>query len=83
MLLAPIGNPEPRGYSPLDTPCFRRLYMYPLARVRRVLLRAWLDLPQSVSPEPEYVRVLAIGRQGRALLRRMKDTCTLPVIRCV
>lgn len=53
---------------------------YPLARVRRVLLRAWLDLPQSVSPEPEYVRVLAIGRQGRALLRRMKDTCTLPVI---
>ena len=53
---------------------------YPLARVRRVLLRAWLDLPQSVSPEPQYIRVLAIGRQGRALLRRMKDTCTLPVI---
>ena len=24
MLLAPIGNPEPRGYSPLDTPCFLR-----------------------------------------------------------
>ena len=53
---------------------------YPLARVRRVLLRAWLDLPQSVSPEPEYVRVLAIGRQGRGLLRRMKDTCALPVV---
>ena len=48
--------------------------------MRRVLLRAWLDLPQSVPPEPEYIRVLAIGRQGRALLRRMKDTCTLPVI---
>ncbi|HIV96073.1 MAG TPA: nucleotidyltransferase family protein [Candidatus Agathobaculum stercoravium] len=53
---------------------------YPLARVRRVLLRAWLDLPQSISPEPEYIRVLAIGRQGRALLRRMKDTYALPVI---
>src|SRR5699024_5341498 len=53
---------------------------YPLARVRRVLLRAWLDLPQSVPPKPEYVRVLAIGRQGRTLLRRMKDTCALPVI---
>ena len=53
---------------------------YPLARVRRVLLRAWLDLPQSVSPEPQYIRVLAIGRQGRTILRRMKDTCTLPVI---
>ncbi|HCB65148.1 MAG TPA: hypothetical protein DEP43_04195, partial [Ruminococcaceae bacterium] len=24
MLLAPIGNPVPRGYSPLDTPCFLR-----------------------------------------------------------
>ena len=24
MRLAPIGNPEPRGYSPLDTPCFLR-----------------------------------------------------------
>ena len=24
VLLAPIGNPEPRGYSPLDTPCFLR-----------------------------------------------------------
>lgn len=53
---------------------------YPLARVRRVLLRAWLGLPQSVSPEPQYIRVLAIGRQGRTILRRMKDTCTLPVI---
>ena len=53
---------------------------YPLARVRRVLLRAWLDLPQSVPPEPQYIRVLAIGRQGRGLLRRMKDTCALPVI---
>ena len=53
---------------------------YPLARVRRVLLRAWLDLPQSVPPLPCYVRVLAIGRQGRTLLRRMKETCALPVI---
>ena len=53
---------------------------YPLARVRRVLLRAWLGLPQSVPPEPQYIRVLAIGRQGRGLLRRMKDTCALPVI---
>ena len=53
---------------------------YPLARVRRVLLRAWLDLPQSLPPEPQYIRVLAIGRRGRTLLRRMKDTCALPVI---
>lgn len=53
---------------------------YPLARVRRVLMRAWLDLPHSVPPEPEYVRVLAIGERGRNILRRMKTTCSLPVI---
>ena len=30
VLLAPIGNPEPRGYSPLDTPCFRHLCIHKL-----------------------------------------------------
>ena len=30
VLLAPIGNPEPRGIPPLDTPCFRRLCIYAL-----------------------------------------------------
>lgn len=53
---------------------------YPLARVRRALIRAWLDLPTSVPPTADYVRVLAIGARGRDILRRMKDTCALPVI---
>ena len=53
---------------------------YPLARVRRALMRAWLDLPTSVPPTAEYVRVLAVGARGRDILRRMKDTCALPVI---
>lgn len=53
---------------------------YPLARVRRALMRAWLDLPTSVPPTADYVRVLAVGARGRDVLRRMKDTCALPVI---
>ncbi|MGM9612021.1 MAG: nucleotidyltransferase family protein [Butyricicoccus sp.] len=53
---------------------------YPLARVRRTLLRAWLDLPHRIPPEAEYVRVLAIGEHGREILRHMKTTCSLPVI---
>lgn len=53
---------------------------YPLARVRRALMRAWLDLPTDIPPRADYVRVLAVGARGRAVLRRMKDTCTLPVI---
>lgn len=53
---------------------------YPLARVRRALMRAWLDLPTDVPPTAEYVRVLAVGARGREILRRMKDNCALPVI---
>ncbi|MDO5141801.1 MAG: nucleotidyltransferase family protein [Eubacteriales bacterium] len=53
---------------------------YPLARVRRALLRAWLDLPNAVPVTAGYVRVLAIGARGRAVLRLMKRTCALPVI---
>ncbi len=53
---------------------------YPLARVRRALLRAWLDLPQSVPPEASYVRVLALGPRGRTVLHRMKQTCSLPIL---
>ena len=53
---------------------------YPLARVRRALWRAWLGLPQDAPVTPAYVRVLAVGAQGRALLRRMKTRCALPVI---
>ena len=53
---------------------------YPLARVRRALMRTWLDLPTDIPPAAEHVRVLAVGARGREVLRRMKDTCTLPVI---
>ncbi|MGO5027989.1 tRNA(Met) cytidine acetate ligase [Candidatus Agathobaculum pullicola] len=53
---------------------------YPLARVRRALMRAWLDLSTGVPPTADYVRVLAVGARGRDILRRMKDTCKLPVI---
>ena len=53
---------------------------YPLARVRRALLRAWLDLPLDIPPTADYVRVLAVGARGRDILRRMKTTCVLPVI---
>lgn len=54
---------------------------YPLSRVRRALLRAWLDLPLAdTALPPQYLRVLAIGAQGRALLRRAANNCTLPII---
>ena len=53
---------------------------YPLARIRRALLRAYLDLPLDTSVEPRYLRVLAIGPRGREVLRQMGKTAQLPVI---
>ena len=54
---------------------------YPHARLRRLALAAFLDLRAAERPAaPPYVRVLGLGGRGRALLRRMKETCPLPVI---
>ena len=54
---------------------------YPHARLRRLALAAFLGLPAAERPAaPPYVRVLGLGGRGRALLRKMKDTCPLPVI---
>ncbi len=48
---------------------------YPLSRIRRELLKLALGLPK-LSPEPEYLRVLAIGKHGRELIKG----ASLPVI---
>lgn len=47
---------------------------YSHARLRRMLLAAWLDIPQ-VQKESRipYLRVLAANERGRALLRQMRD----------
>lgn len=45
---------------------------YPLARLRRMVLAAWLDLPEPPEELP-YLRVLAANGVGRQLLRRMRD----------
>ena len=52
---------------------------YPHARLRRMALAAWLDLPKA--PErPPYLRVLAANRRGTELLREMKRRAALPVL---
>ena len=54
---------------------------YPHARLRRLALAAFLGIRADARPAaPPYVRVLGLGGRGRVLLRRMKDTCPLPVI---
>lgn len=45
---------------------------YPLARLRRMVLAAWLMLPEPPAAVP-YLRVLAANDTGRRLLRQMRD----------
>ena len=45
---------------------------YPLARLRRMVLAAWLALPEPPVCDP-YLRVLAANDTGRRLLRQMRD----------
>ncbi|MBD5150247.1 MAG: nucleotidyltransferase family protein [Oscillibacter sp.] len=54
---------------------------YPLARLRRMLLQAYLGVPQAPQGEtPPYLRVLGANERGRALLGRMRKAAALPVV---
>ncbi len=54
---------------------------YPYARLRRLLLWAFLGLTQADRPAaPPYLRVLGMNETGRALLRELKARGALPVL---
>ena len=54
---------------------------YPHARIRRLLLWAFLGLGrEDLLPAPPYLRVLAFNTRGRELLREMGRRASLPVL---
>ena len=54
---------------------------YTHARLRRLLLWAYLGLSQDDVPQaPPYLRVLAMNGRGRGLLREMKKRASLPIL---
>ncbi|MDR2615077.1 MAG: nucleotidyltransferase family protein [Oscillospiraceae bacterium] len=53
---------------------------YASSRVRRFLLCAALGIRDDLPTSPPYIRVLAAGGAGRALLREIKRSASLPVI---
>ena len=54
---------------------------YPLSRVKRIMLRAFLDLDSGYSEEtPPYCRILGFDEKGRYLLSVIRDKATIPVI---
>ena len=63
--------------EPLETVKTKR---YPLARLRRMALRAYLGLPPVPPDAPPYLRLLAANERGTALLAKMRETASLPVL---
>lgn len=54
---------------------------YTHARIRRLVLWAFLSLTASDRPErPPYLRVLGMNRRGQSLLKEMKQTARLPIL---
>ncbi|MDE7262396.1 MAG: nucleotidyltransferase family protein [Oscillospiraceae bacterium] len=54
---------------------------YPMARLRRMLLQAYLGVPQAAQGEtPPYIRVLGANGRGKALLGQMRKSASLPVV---
>ena len=53
---------------------------YPLARVRRLVMNAFLRLPAQMQMlPPPYLRVLGMNERGKQILSAMKKTASLPV----
>ncbi len=53
---------------------------YPLARIRRLVLSAYLGLTRTdVETPPPYLRVLGFNRRGAEVLNRAKQTARLPL----
>jgi len=54
---------------------------YTHARLRRLVLWAWLGLTEADRPEyPPYLRVLGFNGRGQAILKEMKNRAVLPIL---
>ncbi len=51
---------------------------YTMSRIKRVILCAALGLSSSSDMEPPYARILAIGKNGKEVLSRMKENAEIP-----
>lgn len=54
---------------------------YTHARIRRIILRAFLGIEKNMYPEnPPYLRILGFNDNGKQMLFQMKDKATLPIV---
>lgn len=54
---------------------------YPLARIRRIALHAFLNIPSNLDCKtPPYLRVLGFNANGAQILKKAKNTAELPIV---
>lgn len=53
---------------------------YTHARIRRIILRAYLDITKDEPKSPQYLHILGFNEKGKLALNQMKGVSTLPVI---
>ena len=53
---------------------------YTHARIRRIIMSAFLGFEKNMFSKPEYIRVLGFNEKGREILRAARNTAKLPVI---
>jgi predicted nucleotidyltransferase len=78
---------ENRIYDAVRTACtLDELYdsiktkRYTHSRIRRIILKAYLNITKDYITSPPYIRILGFNDRGRELLSEMKKHATLPVI---
>ncbi len=59
---------------------FIKTKRYTHARIRRIILRAYLSITKNYPKCVPYIRILGFNEKGRSLLTEMKKKATLPVI---
>ncbi len=54
---------------------------YAHSRIRRILLAAYLGIEKCADPAPPYVKILAHSEKGCEVIRELKKTARLPLVR--
>lgn len=53
---------------------------YTHSRIRRIILKSYLDITKEYSKDVPYIRILGFNKQGREILSKMKKNSKLPII---
>ncbi|MCC8073904.1 MAG: nucleotidyltransferase family protein [Clostridiales bacterium] len=53
---------------------------YTHARIRRIILRAYLGITKNYPKNPPYIRILGFNSNGREILSKMKKSASLPIV---